>query len=93
VILNNGTNDLITSTTNNKITTTTAKSCLQNVESGISLDGMLLNNNNMSTTISQNSSRVPLINSDSASKPQGGIDENVSKLFSFLQVLTAVFGS
>jgi sodium-dependent phosphate transporter len=97
IILNNGTNDLITSTINNKISTNTAKNCLENVESGISLDGMLLNNNNnnLSAAISQNSSRVPLIHSDSAVKRpgEGNIDENVSKLFSFLQVLTAVFGS
>lgn len=91
IILNAGTKDLITSTINNKITTTTAKNCLQNVESGISLDGM---NNHMSANISANSSKAPLItNSGNASKNQQVEDENVSKLFSFLQVLTATFGS
>lgn len=92
IILNAGTNDLITSTINNKITTTTAKQCLENVESGISLDGM--NNTMHSANISANSSKVPLIShSSAASKGQANEDENVSKLFSFLQILTATFGS
>lgn len=92
IILNAGTNDLITSTKNNKITTTTAKHCLENVESGISLDGM--NHTSVSANISANSSKVPLIGSSGkASKNQAVEDENVSKLFSFLQILTATFGS
>ncbi|KAG5681571.1 hypothetical protein PVAND_010990 [Polypedilum vanderplanki] len=92
IILNAGTNDLITSTINNKISTTTAKQCLENVESGISLDGM--NNTMNSANISANSSKVPLIShSNAASKAQINEDENVSKLFSFLQILTATFGS
>lgn len=91
IILNAGTNDLITSTINNQITTTTAKQCLENVESGISLDGM---NHTTSANMSTNSSKVPLINNSSAaSKAQINEDENVSKLFSFLQILTATFGS
>jgi phosphate/sulfate permease len=91
IILNAGTNDLITSTINNKITTTTAKHCLENVESGISLDGM---NNSVSANISAHSSKVPLISSNNAAvKNQVTEDENVSKLFSFLQILTATFGS
>ncbi|CAO1395460.1 unnamed protein product [Diamesa hyperborea] len=95
IILNNGTNDLITSTVNNKITTTTAKNCMDNAESGISLDGMLLNNNNVNTNMSTNSSKAPLI-SQSATAAQIKAeenDENVDKLFSFLQILTATFGS
>lgn len=92
IILNAGTNDLITSTINNKISTTTAKQCLENVESGISLDGM--NNTMHSANISANSSKVPLISHSSAtSKNQANEDEGVNKLFSFLQILTATFGS
>lgn len=91
IILNVGTNDLITSTKNNKISTSTAKQCLDNVESGISLDGM--NHNNVSANISANSSKVPLISTNNAKKQQIVEDEQVSKLFSFLQVLTATFGS
>ncbi|CRK98087.1 CLUMA_CG011455, isoform A [Clunio marinus] len=93
IILNAGTNDLITSTMNNKITTTTAaKHCLENVESGISLDGM--NHGNGSANISANSSKVPLIShSGGGASNQIVEDENVSKLFSFLQILTATFGS
>lgn len=92
IILNSGTNDLITSTVNNKIMTTTAKHCLENVESGISLDGM--NHTSASVNISTNSSKVPLISQNgAASRNQAVEDENVSKLFSFLQILTATFGS
>lgn len=92
IIHNAGTKDLITSTKNNKITTTTAKHCLENVESGISLDGM--NHTSVSANISANSSKVPLIShSGGATRNQAIEDENVSKLFSFLQVLTATFGS
>ena len=93
IILNTGTNDLITSTINNNtITTTTAKQCLGNVESGISLDGM--NNTCVSTNISANSSKVPLIShSNGTTKAHTNDDESVSKLFSFLQILTATFGS
>ena len=92
IILNAGTNDLITSSINNKISTTTAKQCLQNVESGISLDGM--NTTCVSANISANSSRVPLItHSNGTSKAQTNEDESVNKLFSFLQILTATFGS
>lgn len=91
IILNNGTKDLITSAHNNKITTTTAKHCLDAVESGISLDGM---NNTVSANISAHSSKVPLISQNgTASRNQAVEDENVSKLFSFLQILTATFGS
>jgi phosphate/sulfate permease len=92
IILNTGTNDLITSTINNKIKTQTVKNCLENVESGISLDGM--NNTCTSANISANSSKVPLIShSNAASKAPAPEDENVNKLFSFLQILTATFGS
>lgn len=93
IILNSGTNDLITSSVNNKITTKTVKHCLDTVESGISLDGM--NNHSVSANISAHSSKVPLISqSGAASRLQGDEnDENVNKLFSFLQVLTATFGS
>lgn len=92
IILNAGTKDLITSTVNNKITTTTAKHCLENVESGISLDGM--NQTSASANMSANSSKAPLISqSGTTTKNQAIEDENVSKLFSFLQILTATFGS
>lgn len=92
IILNAGTNDLITSTINNKITTQTAKHCLENVESGVSLDGMTTTC--VSANISANSSKVPLISHpNGTSKAQVNEDQNVSKLFSFLQILTATFGS
>lgn len=92
IILNAGTNDLITSTVNNKITTQTAKHCLENVESGVSLDGM--NTTCVSANISANSSKVPLISHpNGTSRAQVNEDQNVAKLFSFLQILTATFGS
>lgn len=86
-------NDLITSTMNNKITTTTTKKlCINNVESGLSLDGM--NTTCVSANISANSSKVPLISQpNNTIKVPTNEDENVSKLFSFLQILTATFGS
>lgn len=90
IILNVGTNDLITSSKNNKITTATVKQSLNTVESGISLDGMTTN---ISANISANSSRVPLINTNQTKKTTIVEDEHVSKLFSFLQILTATFGS
>lgn len=93
IILNSGTNDLIASTINNKISTTTVKpKCFENVESALSLDGM--NNTCVSANISANSSKVPLIShTNNSTKAQINEDENVSKLFSFLQILTATFGS
>lgn len=92
IILNAGTTDLITSSVNNKVTTTTAKHGLENVESGISLDGM--NHTSVSANISAHSSKVPLISQNgAATRNQAVEDENVSKLFSFLQILTATFGS
>lgn len=90
IILNVGTNDLLTSTNNDKITTSTAKQSLENVESGISLDGM---HNNVSANMSANSSKVPLISTNYVKKQPIVEDEQVSKLFSFLQILTATFGS
>lgn len=62
---------------------------LNNVESNVSLGGM-------HTTLSPNSSKVPLIagNNGAPGKADPAVeDENVSKLFSFLQILTATFGS
>lgn len=63
---------------------------LNNVES-------LVNLNHMSATLSPNSSKVPLItgNNESTFKINKPAEENedVSKLFSFLQILTATFGS
>lgn len=93
IILNSGTNDLITSTKNNKISTSTVKPrCLDTIESALSLDGM--NNTCVSANISANSSKVPLIShSNNSTKAQNNEDETVSKLFSFLQILTATFGS
>lgn len=66
------------------------KKNLSTVESGGSLDHMI------STTISPNSSRVPLI-SGGANVEEGTVKtkepRDVSQLFSYLQVLTATFGS
>uniref|UniRef100_A0A6B2ECK7 Phosphate transporter n=1 Tax=Phlebotomus kandelakii TaxID=1109342 RepID=A0A6B2ECK7_9DIPT len=61
---------------------------LSTVESGGSLDHMI------STTISPNSSRVPLI-SGGANVEEAKAKEprDISQLFSYLQVLTATFGS
>ncbi|XP_059621511.1 sodium-dependent phosphate transporter 1-B isoform X2 [Phlebotomus argentipes] len=67
------------------------KKDLSTVESGGSLDHMI------STTISPNSSRVPLIAGGANAEEGGPIKANepkdVSQLFSYLQVLTATFGS
>ncbi|XP_037810675.1 sodium-dependent phosphate transporter 2 [Lucilia sericata] len=68
---------------------------LKVIESGSSLEMMI------SSTLSPNSSKVPLIESKEAindfklsSEPQGDEEtEEVSMLFSFLQILTATFGS
>ncbi|XP_055698894.1 sodium-dependent phosphate transporter 2 isoform X2 [Phlebotomus papatasi] len=66
------------------------KKNLSTVESGGSLDHMI------STTISPNSSRVPLI-SGGANVEEGTVKtkepRDISQLFSYLQVLTATFGS
>lgn len=61
---------------------------LNNIESNGSLDRMI------QTTLSQNSSKVPLITSKVDSSIVT-VDEpdDISALFSFLQVLTAAFGS
>uniref|UniRef100_A0A1L8DEY3 Phosphate transporter n=1 Tax=Nyssomyia neivai TaxID=330878 RepID=A0A1L8DEY3_9DIPT len=67
------------------------KKDLSTVESGGSLDHMI------STTISPNSSRVPLISGGASTDDGGASKENdpkdVSQLFSYLQILTATFGS
>jgi len=53
-----------------------------------------MNNTCVSANISANSSKVPLIShSNNSTKAQNNEDETVSKLFSFLQILTATFGS
>lgn len=73
----------------NNNNTTKPNSCdLQNVESGASLDII------GAATLSPTSSKVPLI----APKHEDGVakidePEDVSALFSFLQILTATFGS
>lgn len=66
------------------------KNDLNNIESNGSLDRMI------STTLSTNSSKVPLI--ASSSKVDSSVvtveePDDISVLFSFLQVLTAAFGS
>lgn len=43
--------------------------------------------------ISQNSSKVPLIETKECASKGKGDNENVNALFSFLQILTAIFGS
>lgn len=47
----------------------------------------------LAATLSPNSSKVPLISSKSDDAQKGDEPEDVSKLFSFLQILTATFGS
>lgn len=72
-----------------------AEKNLKVIESGSSLEMMI------SSTLSPNSSKVPLIESKEAinelnTKPEpnrGEETEEVSMLFSFLQILTATFGS
>lgn len=68
------------------------KNDFNNVESTGSLDNM------MSSTLSPNSSKVPLISSNDESSNGKSVVKNVdledtSQLFSFLQILTATFGS
>lgn len=78
---------------NNKNELLPNKNELKNIESEISLELMI------SSTLSPNSSKVPLIeckDSQGPSKPSAKDDEEseeVSALFSFLQILTATFGS
>lgn len=60
---------------------------LNNVESAASFDNML------STTLSPNSSKVPLIAGKPEAINKNEEPEDVSALFSFLQILTATFGS
>lgn len=68
------------------------KNDFNNVESTGSLDNMI------SSTLSPNSSKVPLISSNDESSNGKSVVKNVdledtSQLFSFLQILTATFGS
>lgn len=68
------------------------KNDFSNVESSGSLDNMI------SSTLSPNSSKVPLISSNDESGNGKSVVKNVdledtSQLFSFLQILTATFGS
>ncbi|XP_023303176.2 sodium-dependent phosphate transporter 2 [Lucilia cuprina] len=80
---------------NTKSLLPTTEKNLKVIESGSSLEMMI------SSTLSPNSSKVPLIESKEAindfklsSEPQGDEEtEEVSMLFSFLQILTATFGS
>lgn len=60
---------------------------LSNVNSAGSLDHMI------STTLSPNSSKLPLIESKVSGTNKDDEPEDVSALFSFLQILTASFGS
>lgn len=76
--------------TPNVSTTDAAKpnSCdLQNVESGTSFDNMV------ASTLSPTSSKVPLIAPKNDQVVKTDEPEDVSALFSFLQILTATFGS
>lgn len=70
----------------------TAKKDLTQIDSAASLDGMITN-----SLLPNNSSKVPLIASKDnllAQKHRKGEEtEEVSKLFSFLQIMTAAFGS
>lgn len=86
-----------TTTVESTAAATTAKRDLKVVESGSSLEMMI------SSTLSPNSSKVPLIESkelihdfkqpDGAAAHNDEESEEVSMLFSFLQILTATFGS
>ncbi|XP_036326169.1 sodium-dependent phosphate transporter 1-A-like [Rhagoletis pomonella] len=86
-----------TTTAESTAASTTAKKDLKVVESGSSLEMMI------SSTLSPNSSKVPLIESkelihdfkqsDGAPTHNDEESEEVSMLFSFLQILTATFGS
>lgn len=60
---------------------------LPNIESGVSLDNIA------STTLSPTSSKVPLIAPKGEGVAKVEEPEDVSALFSFLQILTATFGS
>lgn len=56
--------------------------------------GNVINIENLeASTLSPNSSKVPLISSKSDEVAKLEEPEDVSKLFSFLQILTAIFGS
>lgn len=87
--------DFILSTAVNKVTNNNAveKKNLKNIESETSLELMV------SSTISANSSKVPLIGGQENKITTRAVNKNaeeteeVSKLFSFLQILTATFGS
>lgn len=82
-------NGLVVSTPNG-ITNNNVKpnSCdLQNVESGASFDNMV------ASTLSPTSSKVPLIAPKNDNLAKVEEPEDVSALFSFLQILTATFGS
>lgn len=63
------------------------KADLCNANSAGSLDQMI------STTLSPNSSKLPLIDTKVNGCPKNDDPEDVSALFSFLQILTASFGS
>ncbi|XP_067644953.1 sodium-dependent phosphate transporter 2 isoform X2 [Eurosta solidaginis] len=86
-----------TTTVDSDIAMTTAKKDLKIVESGSSLEMMI------SSTLSPNSSKVPLIESKELMNDfkqtlgetthNDEESEEVSMLFSFLQILTAMFGS
>lgn len=60
---------------------------LPNVESGVSFDNMV------ASTLSPTSSKVPLITPKGDHTIKADEPEDVSTLFSFLQILTATFGS